>query len=79
MTYSAQYSVKEPTLRSQIATRPRIPGSVASSIYIIWPSQPYLWSLQGASLQKLEYDIHTKLPLESYQNRIWYGSSGNLV
>ena len=28
--------------------RPRIPGSVASSIYIIWPSRPCLWSLQGA-------------------------------
>ena len=48
MTYSAQYSVKEPTLCSQIATRPRIPGSIASSVYIIWPSRPYLWSLQGA-------------------------------
>ena len=31
------------------------------------------------TLQKLKYDIHTKLPLESYQIQIWYDSSGNLV
>ena len=31
------------------------------------------------ALQKLKYDIHTKLPLEPYQNWIWYDSSGNLV
>ena len=31
------------------------------------------------SLQKLKYDIHTKLPLESYQIQMKYDSSGNLV
>ena len=30
------------------------------------------------TLQKLKYDIHTKLPLESYQIRFSYDSSGNL-
>ena len=33
----------------------------------------------NCTLQKLKHDIHTKLALESYQNWIWYGSSGNLV
>ena len=31
------------------------------------------------ALQKLKYDIHTKLPLKSYQIRFCYNSSGNLV
>ena len=31
------------------------------------------------TLQKLKYDIHTKLPLESYQIQSWYDCSGNLV
>ena len=31
------------------------------------------------TLQKLKYDIHIKLPLESYQIQFWYDSSGNLV
>ena len=31
------------------------------------------------SLQKMKYEYHTKLPLESYQNRFWYDSSGNFV
>ena len=26
------------------------------------------------TLQKLKYDIHTKLPLESYQIQFWYDS-----
>ena len=29
------------------------------------------------TLQKLKYDIHTKLSLESYQIQFWYDSSGN--
>ena len=33
----------------------------------------------GHTLQKLKYEYHTKLPLESYQNRFWYDSSGNFV
>ena len=32
-----------------------------------------------ATLQKLKYGTHTKLPLESYQIQFWYDSSGNLV
>ena len=36
-------------------------------------------SVGVATLQKLKYDIHTKLPLESYQIQFWYDSSGNLV
>ena len=31
------------------------------------------------TLQKMKYEYHTKLPLESYQNRFWYDSSGNFV
>ena len=38
----------------------------------------YLIACEG-TLQKLKYDIHTKLPLESYQNQFWHDSSGNLV
>ena len=32
-----------------------------------------------SALQKMKYENHTKLPLESYQNRFWYDSSGNFV
>ena len=32
-----------------------------------------------STLQKLKYDIHTKLALESYRIHFWYDSSGNLV
>ena len=32
-----------------------------------------------ATLQKMKYEYHTKLLLESYQNRFWYDSSGNFV
>ena len=28
------------------------------------------------ALQKMKYEYHTKLPLESYQNRFLYDSSG---
>ena len=40
-----------------------------------------IYMLSYSTLQKLKYDILTnyKLPLESYQNRIWYDSNGNLV
>ena len=31
------------------------------------------------TLQKLKYDIHTKLPLESYQIQFWYDSSFGMI
>ena len=37
------------------------------------------WLIINKTLQKLKYDIHTKLPLKSYQIQSWYDSSGNLV
>ena len=35
--------------------------------------------IEKALLQKLKYNVHTNLPLESYQIQFWYDSSGNLV
>ena len=54
-----------------------------SILHLIHDSYNYVCSCLQlctvATLQKLKYDIHTKLPLESYQIQIQYDSSGNLV